>query len=232
MFEKSNDAKEIAAFASERGITRLVHFTPFQNLLGIFEMSGIWSRRRIGAYAKEHGDLFLLDYISWNDQQRYDNRLDCVNLSIQHINAPLLRRFREKFAECDLWCVLEVDPVCLQKKGVTFTVGNAASSYVKANGSACGLAGLSAAFAERVITGNSYGLREQTRAGLAPADPTDPQAEVLFPEEIPLPLIKALVVENEEQLRRVKGAIHMNNPGIILPPLVIRPEDFKNRPIA
>lgn len=232
MFEKSEDAEKIAQFVAERGITRLVHFTPFSNLLGIFSLQGILPRRDIEAYAKEHSDQFLLDYIAWNDQQRYDNRPDCINLSIQHANASLLRRFRQKFKECDLWCILEVDPACLQQKGVTFTIGNAASSYVKATGTRCGFAGLAAAFAETVTTGNCYGLKTVTRAGLALADPTDPQSEVLFPGKIPLQWVNALVFESNDDLNRVKSALETDHPGLRLPPLVVRPEDFQDRPTA
>ncbi len=230
MFTKAKDAEAIRAFARARGISRLVHFTPLNNLLGIANLRGIWARRKIAAYAQKENDDFLLDYISYNDAQRFDKRMDCVNLSIEHINHFLFWRFREKFDLCDIWCVIEIDPACLEKEGVVFTTGNAASSYVRAHGSASGIDGLKALYADSVASGNLNGTRVDVRsASLGSAYPTNSQAEVLFPEEIPLSCIKTFVFEDEGKCARARAALELDNPGVKLPPCLVRASDFVPR---
>ncbi len=231
MFTKAKDAEAIRVFARERGISRLVHFTPLNNLLGIMNLRGILARRKIEEYARVMNDDFLLDYISYNDSHRFDKRVDCINLSIEHINHLLFRRFREKFLECDNWCVIEIDPICLEKDGVIFTTGNAASSYVRTHGTQSGLSGLQALYADSVVSGAVYNLHMETRsASLSPAYPTNQQAEVLFPEEIPIPLIKALVFENDQKRTLAHAALVTdNNSGIEMPPCIVRASDFAPR---
>ena len=51
----------IEDFVRIRGISRLVHFTPLNNLLGIYEIGALWAKSKIESYAKEHNDCFLLD---------------------------------------------------------------------------------------------------------------------------------------------------------------------------
>ena len=91
-------------FIVQRGITRLVHFTPFENLLGIYNERCIMPVEMIEEQARVKNDDFLLDYIRFNDESRLDGRRDCINLSIQRINNFLFRRFKERFERsCDLW---------------------------------------------------------------------------------------------------------------------------------
>ncbi len=231
MFTKAKDAEAIRAFAQERGISRLVHFTPFNNLLGIANLNGIWARHKIEKYARAEQDQFLLDYISYNDEHRFDRRIDCVNLSIEHINHFLFRRFRDAFADqCDTWCVVEISPECLEKEGTVFTTGNAASSYVRRHGTQSGFNGLQALYAETVTSGNMRGTRTEMRTpSLREAHPTSPQAEVLFPEEIPLSLITAFVFEDDSKCARARAALEMENPGLALPPCIVRASDFEPR---
>ena len=87
MCESSPDANAIMDFVKCRGITRLVHFTPFLNLCGMFNRGGIWPRAKLEDYNKENPDEDMMAYINWNDKLRLDGRNDCINLSIQRINS-------------------------------------------------------------------------------------------------------------------------------------------------
>ena len=99
MFKTSTEAVAISAFAKERGISRLVHFTPFLNLLGIFTTRAIMPRDSVVEYAESHQEEDLLEYVTWNDSNRHDGRTNCINLSVQRINEPLFRSFKSKFRE-------------------------------------------------------------------------------------------------------------------------------------
>lgn len=217
----------IEDFVRMRGISRLVHFTPLNNLLGIYEIGALWAKSKIESYAKEHNDCFLLDYIRWNDGLRLDGRCDCINMSVQRINHALFDRFRKKFAQCDVWCVLEFPPTLLERDGVVFTIGNAASSYVRAHGSGCGIKALKAMFADPVVVGNCYGTTMSTRGGVPKNCPTNRQAEVMIPGAISCSEVSGIVFANEEHACRAARALHVAYPGLDLPPIRVCPADFE-----
>lgn len=121
----------ILAALERHTITRLIHFTPLVNLLGMLDCHAIMPMDRVRAYAAAHPESDLLDYIQRNDRLRLDRRTDCINLSLQRTNAGLFRRFRTNL--CNLmgvqdlaWCVLELDPTLCAHPGVNFTTTLAA----------------------------------------------------------------------------------------------------------
>lgn len=218
---------QILDFVAKRGISRLVHFTPLHNLLGIFETGALWSRAKIKEYAKEHNDFFLLDYIRWNDDLRLDGRKECINLSIQRPNGVLFSSFRKRISDAEIWCVLEISPTVMARTGAIFTVGNAASSYVKAHGAGMGLSALQAMFADRVVVGNNFGRRICTRNGLPENCPTSMQAEVMVSGAIDLKEVMGMVFQCEEHARRAMRALQVAYPGLVLPAIKVSPKDFE-----
>lgn len=225
--EVLSNAAAIARFAHERQITRLVHFTPFLNLLGIFDLRGIKPRDEISAYAQEHKDEDLMAYISWNDKLRLDRRTDCVNLSIQRINAPLFSRFKDGFESGEPWCIFEIDPSCLQKDGVMFTVANAAATAVRQNGTAGGIAGLRALYQNVITVPKFQGVSIYRRTSRTPPScTTSVQAEVLYPGEIPLEKIMGMIFESEEAATRAKVMLQVTHPDLKLPPVKVAPAEF------
>lgn len=227
MFERSSEAGAISAYAKERGVSRLVHFTPFLNLLGIFTTGGIMPKDCVLEYARSHQDEDLLAYIRWNDALRLDRRTDCVNLSIQRINEPLLRRFKANFPQGEPWCIIEIDPVCLQKDGVLFAVANAAATAVRIKGTRAGLLGLKALFAESVTVPKAYGVETCRRdASMARNRPTSIQAEVLFPGTIPLSLIRGLLFETCDGAARARAMLQNEVPKAELPEIKVVPSEF------
>ena len=205
-------AADLVEAARRRGVTRLVHFTPLNNLLGIVELGAIVARDRLLALARERNDTFLLDYIAFNDRLRLDRCTNHVNLSVQHPNARLLSRFRA-LCSCDVWCVLLVSPACLETPGVLFAVGNVAARQVRQGGIASGVAGFEALFRDSQLSANQFQARRLTRRGLDENLPTDPQAEILFPGEIPLRLVDGIAFEDTLSLARAQAAIRLAGDG-------------------
>lgn len=221
----------IEPLARSRGVTRLVHFTPLNNLLGIVRAGAVLPRSDLAAYARENPDLCLLDFAACNDACRLDARPDCVNLSVQHPNAALLRRFRERCLSCDVWSVLLLSPACLALEGTLFAVGNAASSHARRLGFGCGVAGFEALFREEQHAANLHGAVIHRRDGLPACYPTDPQAEVLIPARIPLRLVRAAAFPSPLDAARARAALELAAPGVSPPELVVDPTLFGPRPI-
>lgn len=226
------ESSQMAAYIASRGIHRLVHFSPRRNLIGIFQMGGLWARGRLIAYAKEHEDADMMAYVTWNDAVRLDGRQDCINLSIERINLYLFnvfrRKFEERFGDNEPWCVIEIDPSVMLMPGVVFARANAASSSVKASGTAPGLTGLMALYADRVVTPKRYGTRVDERAPDLPlACPTSIQAEVMVPGTIPLSKVIGLVFANEDDMVQVKAMLRIQFPSTKLPPMRVNAAEFK-----
>ena len=78
---------------SSRGIDYLIHFTSTLNLLSIYKIGKIMCRDLLEKIDPEQNDI--LDYISFTDNYRYDDK-KYINLSIQHPNVELLKSFIKK----------------------------------------------------------------------------------------------------------------------------------------
>jgi len=224
--------EELQPVIVQRGISQLVHFTPLNNLFSIIELQALIARDRVLQIAKERKDQFLLDYVSFNDSMRLDARTNFINLSIEHPNISLFKRFRERYNDCNVWCVLLLTPNCLALPGALFCVGNAASTRVRACGTGATIEHLLALFADNVIAGNQFGQRTLNRHGLAACYTTDPQAEVLIPGEISLSFVKGIAFENAQALQRAKSALTLLCPDLLKPNFEILPELFNERPIS
>lgn len=224
----------IPSIIQSRTITQLVHFTPFSNLLGVFECGGVIPRRDLLERARAlaaTGEQFLLDYITFNDDARFDNRTDCVNLSIQHPNTALFDSFRHRFPGAIPWFVLLLDPQLCADPGVVFTTGNAASSIVRSEGAGTGETAFERIFAPTVVAGSfSTGRQMLVRPDALPAClPTNPQAEVLYPGTIPCSRILSIAVETAADLRQIRTALLTEGVNVDALSFILKPEMFKRR---
>lgn len=217
----------ISEAAAARGITQLVHFTPLENIIGMLSLGALLPRRTLLEKAEVDQVTHLRDYLCLNDKMRLDYRTDCLNLSIQHPNSYLFSRFRSLHTACDLWVVLFLEPALLDIPGTVFTVGNAASSAVRSHGTGEELAAFEALFAESVETRFDRGPTSR-RPGLAACYPTDIQAEVLLPHEVPLDEIVAFAVENEEHAARLKALFRVSNYADTAEKVVVNPALFSS----
>lgn len=226
------ERSQMATYIANRGVHRLVHFSPRRNLVGIFQMGGLWARGKLIAYAEQHEDADMMAYVTWNDGVRLDGRQDCINLSIERINSYLFdvfrRKFEERFGDDEPWCVIEIDPSVMLMPGVLFARANAASSSVRATGTAPGLNGLKALYADRIVTPKLYGTRVDERTPDLPQScPTSVQAEVLVPGVIPLAKVIGLVFENDDDMVQVKAMLGIQFPSIKLPPMRVSAVEFR-----
>lgn len=202
----------ILAALERHTITRLIHFTPLVNLLGMLDCHAIMPMDRVRAYAAAHPESDLLDYIQRNDRLRLDRRTDCVNLSLQRTNAGLFRRFRTNL--CNLmgvqdlaWCVLELDPTLCAHPGVNFTTTNAAANRARWGQ---GIDGFEALFP----------------SPSAPF-PTCRQAETLYPGDIPLSAIRAICVKDAKALRHFRFTVETEGVDPDSLPFQVNPEHFE-----
>ena len=187
---------EVVEAARERGITSIVHFTRIGGLVGILAGSAVMARRdlmrdtRLKYVAEENAPDRSRDVL-WHDY---------VNMSVTAINRSMFQ-FSERQHPDDQWVILSFGPEILGEPGVVFCTTN--NAYEVAHRSA-GLRGFEQLFAERVPWGH-YG-DVHFRHGYESNRTTDPQAEVLYPFELPLDHLHTITVRDEETREAVVAA--------------------------
>lgn len=223
------DADVIREAARTRGITRLTHFTPLNNLIGIAETGALLARDALLAVARERRDWHLLDYIAFNDSLRLDRHTGHISLSVQHPNSALFTRFRQACPGCEVWCVLSVTPDCLLYERTLFAIGNAASSHVRHGGLGALSSDFLALFNDQQTVSSQRRSYTLGRSGLGACYSTDPQAEVLVPEPIAWEQMLEVAFETEQDLCRARSALRIAVPQAPPPLLAVRPDLFRER---
>lgn len=192
---------------ANRNIGHLIHFTPTINLLSIFEMGKIMSRKLLEDFDVEQTDIF--DYVEFTDDIRFDDK-NYINLSIQHPNSFLFNRFRQKTAEHIHinWCVLKINKKYIYQKDTLFSVTNAANSHNKRNIGVTGdIEKFIKLFDSSISVVTSYNSRTITRNNLDKKYPTDEQAEVLVKNQISLVDIIEVCFNDANDLATAKAAL-------------------------
>ena len=219
-----SDFHLFSAEITKRNIQCLVHFTPTINLVGMCETGYIMPRHELIKL-----DLFndeMRDYIEFTDEVRLDGD-KYINTSIQHPNDFLLKKFKERSNDKPWvrWCVIKINPKYIYDDDTLFSVTNAANKY---NREIVGVTGdfekFKSMFAETVKVVSSNYSMDKHRIGLSDNLTTDPQAEVLIKNKIPICDIIEIAFENEEDLVSTKNAI-----GNIPCRLTVDPQVFQNR---
>ena len=188
---------EVVSAAAERGITQVVHFTTVKGATGVLAKGAIQSRRRLPE------EDYLEHVYQPNAKFRKDKAwLDYVNLSITRINDWMFdHSVRWHAPEHNSWVVLVLDVELLGDPGVVFaTTNNIYPSCHRYEG----LEGFDALFAERV---RGRYRREHTRAGKRPEWPTDRQAEVLYPGEVPRSYLRRIDVQQGDVVDSIHGVL-------------------------
>lgn len=191
----------------KRRIDYLIHFTPTINLLSIFELGKLMSRKLLEEFDVDQTDIF--DYVEFTDEVRFDDK-SYINLSIQHPNTFLFNRFRVKTAEHIHvnWCVITIDKKFIYEKNTLFSITNAANSHNKRNVGVTGdLDKFKRLFDNSINIVTSYNSRTITRNNLKDKYPTDEQAEVLVKNEIPIEAIINVCFKDANDLATVKAAL-------------------------
>lgn len=199
----------------QRGIEEVVHFTTNRGLAGILYSKAIKSRERLREEEK-------LEFIfSPNADTRKDVVwLDYVNLSISSINSRFFEASERWHRPEDIWwCVLSLDPEVLTHEGVYFTTTNNIYTGVLRG---LGSDGLEALFSKRIVRWrNEVVIRD-------PATPlnyvTCEQAEVLYPEEVPVGFLNKIYVASDEIADEIYGLLSVLGYKDI--EIVVKPEVF------
>lgn len=171
---------EINEVIRRRNIKSLVHFTRLENLDNILK-NGIIPR----ASLKDN------EY-TYNDNYRYDNKLDYSCFSISFPNDKMFYTLRQKNQNTE-WVVIELDTDLLKSPNCLFYPCNAASNSVSSDINLKNFQGRNA------LENMFY---EEGRETYLPDDfPTDSQAEVMIQGIITPTYFKSIIMSNQTTLK-------------------------------
>lgn len=205
----------IQEIVAERQIREIVHFTTNMGLTGILYQKCLKARNLL----KE--DEALEHIVTINTPKVFDPEWKSyVNLSITNINLSLFGPSQNWHSEAK-WRILAFDPVILSHPGVQFvTTNNAYSWHLERGG---GPAGLEKLFATSVK--GVYGKPIARQIAMPRNFPTDPQAEVLYPESVHTDFLRRIVVPSQQDAETVASKISALQHRPI--PIIVDPSMFR-----
>lgn len=188
---------KVVAAAKERGVKDVLHFTTVSGAVGVLAAKAVKSRKRLDK------DQYLEHVYRPNARYRKDQAwLDYVNLSVSRINDWMFdTAVRWHAAERNPWVVFAFSAELLGDPGVVFATTN---NIYPACRRAEGVDGFNQLFAETVR--GRYG-HVHDREGKQANWPTDRQAEVLYPGELPCKFLQRIDVQKEEAMETIVGAV-------------------------
>ena len=193
---------EIKEFAKKLEIPYLIHFTRWENIDGIFQ-NGLLPKILIEDLPYE---------VSINDEIRLDGHEDSVSLSIAFPNYRMFYRYRMNSSAVG-WVVLAIHPSVLWEYECAFCKYNAADSRISCipKEELKNLSSFRIMFVEdeqnellKELLGEEYKRETREDKKLKAFDPTDPQAEVLVFDIIPVEKIIGVAFENKKLLNEFK----------------------------
>lgn len=204
---------EIVEAATARGITCVVHFTTVDGLKGILYREAVMNRLEL-----PEDEAVQHVYRHNADDRHWDKPWHAyVNLSVTAINLRMFNFSRREHPGA-VWVILNFGPEILGDPGVVFCTTN---NIYPAAQRWSGLLGFESLFATRVA--GWYGTLTE-RKDKPPEFATDPQAEVLYPFELPLTHLHKITVGDDDAYEAVIAALsHFPNE----PRVEIDPEAFQ-----
>lgn len=191
---------DVVAAAVARGIADSVHFTRLSGLVGILKTGDVKGRSYLS-------DEELVEFVyepNAGDRSRDTPWHDYVNLSVTAINTSLYEKASQEWHRDAEWVILCFGSKMLGDPGVVFTTSNNAYDNTHR---ATSLEGFNQMFADSVPWG--YYGSIHTRRGRTASEPTDPQAEVLYPHSLPLDNLHTIIVADESVGDRVHAALSL-----------------------
>lgn len=189
---------KIKKILSERNIDCLMHFTQAENLPGIFEY-GICPR----ADLSEEEAIF-------NDEYRFDNCENAVCTSIEFPNYKMFYSLRVNNPGVD-WAICVISAAAMVDFDCAFCEMNAGSKSM-----------YSMPLAERMGSRALQNLfkdvsdgRRRSDLGIPDCFPTNPQAEVLVFDTIPVGYITHVLFENAAAMKKYKKYIPNNIEAVV-----------------
>ena len=199
--------------ARARDVRRIVHFTRIGGLKGILSTGVVRAR----ADLPEDARVRHVYEENAADRSRDLEWHAYVNLSIGKISSRMFK-FSKREHPNDDWVILEFAPEILGDPGVVFSTTN--NAYENAH-RALGIEGFLQLYAPEVPWGH-YGS-VSTRHGRPDDEPTNSQAEVLYPHQLTLEHLVCVTVGNEDVYETV-AALFVHFP--VDAKIDVRPEAF------
>ena len=184
------EAEKIRSYALQIGLTRLIHYTPIENIPSIIE-NGILSVNQIRNRKLQHAR---------NDAQRLDGLVDWISTSITHPNYAYLHAIRSREPN-KRFAIIELNSNLLWTQDWIAFPTNAAATESKSlllnnAKSLMGVSGLMNLFKCGESRDKSNPKRiERSTYNLPENEATDPQSEVMFLGEIPTTSIRKVHFE-------------------------------------
>ncbi len=177
----------IPEFVAQQDISKVIHFTTGDGLLGILGSKAVLPRVQLE-------DNKLLEFIlQLNAEVRRDSAwLDYVNMSISRINSYYFEYSQNHHNV--RWYVLNFSPDILSHDDVVFTTTN---NIYKGVSRSEGIDGLKSAFASSVTHEKGTFYRFDTPSNC----PTCNQAEVLYPGRLNLQHLNTVYARSEEEAK-------------------------------
>ena len=177
--ERGRNQERIKGICEERDVCHLYHFTPFDNVESILT-SGLVSRLSLETRPTNSimPDPYRLD--GWNNW---------ISISISFPNDKLFHVFRRRLSNISNWVLVRLSPTLLWERNCRFIPTNAAATD------------------RRMFSDNHWStaaafekmfLNEDMRQNVPPSFCTDPQAEVMVEEHVPMGYFDSLVVQNSD----------------------------------
>lgn len=173
------DNTKIIAEAKIRKISRLVHFTNVANLNNIINY-GLLPRTEL--------DRRGISY-TYNDKERLDGCSNAISISITSPNYQMFYKLRKESSA--VWAVLILDAEKVLGLDCAFCKINAADKLMRSKKY------ISRKKDYLSFVGMFYDKELRKKLGLSECQPTDPQAEILVFDKIPISAIKGIVFDNK-----------------------------------
>lgn len=185
---------ELQRFAYWNHIEEFVHFTNEQNLFSILQR-GVLSRKDL-----EDNHIPF----AFNDEIRLDGMQDAISMSVTSPNYRMFYKYRRVKSKAD-WIVLTFDSQKILRYKCAFYKANAGCNdsikYKSDDRVDC------CAFEEMFSDWDPYHCRESL--GLGSNETTDPQAEVMVFDKIPVSCISRIIFRSSEQFNRYSSILNL-----------------------
>lgn len=179
-----------------RGVTRLCHFTKFNNLAQIITSE----------YGILASSFIRSDIKNVTDTERYDGELSYICCSVEFPNSWYLLKAEQNNKDKIFrdWVVIYINPAILNIRQIKYCPCNASTAngeYISDN-----MDSFESIFASNLPT---FGYPRSSK--MLSCCPTDGQAEILIKQSIPRDFFSGIAVNNKDMARRVYVMLKMLN---------------------